>query len=75
MLQRGQRPLHAAGEGRKRAEALSEASSAGDQFRGGRVRLNEGAEQELFPATRGLYHPKTATADLMMMPPSGLRRI
>lgn len=72
MLQRGERPLHAAGEGRKRAEALL---SAGDQFRGGRARLNEGAEQELFPATRGLYHPKSATADLMMMPPSGLRRV
>ncbi len=34
-----------------------------------------GPEQELFPVTRGLYQPKTATADLMVMPPSGLRRI
>lgn len=34
-----------------------------------------GAEQELFPQTRGPYQPKTATADLIVMPPYGLLRI
>ncbi|QPC95632.1 ABC transporter permease subunit (plasmid) [Mesorhizobium sp. INR15] len=34
-----------------------------------------GSEQDLLSQTRGLYQPKTVTADLMMMPPSGLLRI
>lgn len=34
-----------------------------------------GSEQDLILATRGLYQPKAATADLMVMPPSGLLRI
>ncbi|MEZ5789265.1 MAG: hypothetical protein R3D34_00135 [Nitratireductor sp.] len=41
----------------------------------GDVEAVKGSEQEQFEIVRGLYQPKTATADLMVMPPSGLRRI
>lgn len=34
-----------------------------------------GRNKNCFPQTRGLYQPKTATVDLMVMPPSGLLRI
>ena len=34
-----------------------------------------GRRQELFPVTRGLYQPKTATVDLIMRPPLAARRI
>ncbi len=35
----------------------------------------KGSEQEQCEIVRGLYQPKTATADLITMPPSGLQRI
>jgi hypothetical protein len=39
------------------------------------IRRFLGPRQEQCRSVRRLYQPKTATADLMMIPPSGLRRI
>lgn len=63
-------PVGSLGLFRAGAEAVSfrAACAAG-------ILASMGSEQEEFEIVRGLCQPKTATVDLMMMPPSGLLRI